>query len=208
MEYHPSIFNTFNDLDYPHKELLVYDDSPILSKFFSKLNDSRVSYRHYKNRLSIGKKRNEMIREAQGEIIQHLDDDDWYAPEYTKTMLNHLWDADLVKLTVFNIFDENNRLKYLWDTRSTGLNLISIFTRLPTKWGYGFSYMYRRNLCNTIKFPDINLGEDCEFIKRARSVNARLKGIEDCPNLVLHTVHKKNTSLILKLALNGQTPNE
>ena len=208
MEYHPSIYTTFNELRYPNKELLVHDDSPVVSLFFSKLNDPRVWYQHSQNRLSIGHKRNELIKLSCGEIIQHLDDDDWYAPEYTEKMLNHLWDADLVKLTVFNIFDENNRLKYLWDTRSKGLNLISIFTRLPTKWGYGFSYMYRRNLCNTIKFPDINLGEDCEFIKRARSVNARLKGIEDCPNLVLHTVHKKNTSLILKLALNGQNSNE
>jgi len=208
MEYHPSIYTTFNELRYPNKELLVHDDSPVVSLFFSKLNDPRVWYQHSQNRLSIGHKRNELIKLSCGEIIQHLDDDDWYAPEYTEKMLNHLWDADLVKLTVFNIFDENNRLKYLWDTRSTGLNLISIFTRLPTKWGYGFSYMYRKNLCNTIKFPDINLGEDCEFIKRARSVNARLKGIEDCPNLVLHTVHKKNTSLILKLALNGQNSNE
>lgn len=144
-----------------------------------------------------------MIRKAQGEIIQHLDDDDWYAPEYTKTMIYHLWDVDLVKLTVFNVLDENSHKKYTWDTQTQGLNVISMFTRLPTKWGYGFSYMYRRNLCEKIRFPDINLGEDCEFIKRAQSINARLRGISDCSDIVLHSIHNKNTSLLLKLALNG-----
>lgn len=180
----------FSQSTYPYKELLIFDDSPKPNYFFQNLKDPDVHYYYFKNRTSIGTKRNFLIEQSKGDVIAHQDDDDMYAPEYLETMLNRLGNNDLVKLSVFNIFNEKTGTKWQWDTR-TG---IWCFDR--TKWGYGFSYVYRKDLYTKrgVKFPNMYVGEDYEFVKRARGVKAKLKQVDDCANLVWHIIHDNSTS--------------
>src|SRR5271154_3261292 len=107
-ERHQQAYHCFSGLSYPRKELLVLDDSRHPSPFFLALRDPRVRYWHSSSRKSIGRKRNELVSFAQGDVIQHQDDDDYYAPEYTRAMVDNLHDADLVKLSVFNIIHERD----------------------------------------------------------------------------------------------------
>jgi len=206
---HQRAYHCFSSLSYPRKELLVLDDSQSPSRFFMTLRDPRVRYWHSPARKSVGRKRNELISLAQGDVIQHQDDDDHYAPEYTRVMVDHLLDADLVKLSVFNILNERDNSRWMWDTRISGgaQSVLSakhsgLSVSLPrgwadsdvALWGFGFSYVYRRALWERAPFPDVNLREDYEFIKRARSVGGRLKHIADCPYLVWHSVHRDSMS--------------
>jgi glycosyltransferase involved in cell wall biosynthesis len=50
-------------------EWLILDDSPEPSIYFTGLADDRVRYRHVKQRMSIGAKRNFLNECARGEII-------------------------------------------------------------------------------------------------------------------------------------------
>lgn len=209
---HESAYTSFAKSAYPFREMLVYDDSPEQSTFFTSLRDPRVRYFYSPERLTIGAKRNALIKLARGAVIAHQDDDDVYAPAYLGEMIKRLNGDDLVKLSVFNVFDERDGSRWRWDTRGGSLGRIlgaKLSVKIPflssfttdaaietVRWGYGFSYMYRRTLCTVrgVWFPDINLREDYEFIVRARRVGAKMKQIDDCADLVWHTVHDRSTS--------------
>lgn len=220
---HESLYASFDRQRYPYKELVVLDDSPEPSEFFLSLQDRRVRYRHDPTRLSIGSKRNACITASRGSVIAHLDDDDHYAKGYLGCMVQALKDADLVKLSVFNVYNEHDDSKWRWDTRTSGgaQSLISATRRglcllVPfgwastdvSMWGFGFSYVYRRSLWEAVGgFADMNCREDYDFIKRAREVGARLKQVPDCADKVWHTVHKQSTSTVFpQTRLDGPTP--
>lgn len=67
-------------------EWLVYDTSLNPSHF----EDSRVTYIHDYSILTIGEKRNRLKKRATGDVVIHFDDDDYYAPNYLATVLEHL----------------------------------------------------------------------------------------------------------------------
>ena len=221
-ERHSSAYACFANSRYPHKELLIFDDSPEVSQFFTRLSDPSVTYLYSRERISIGAKRNALIRRACGEVIAHQDDDDIYSPEWLYTMVRHLWEADFAKLSVFNIVDERDGSKWRWDTRSSGGaqkllgSKLSLCLAVPfglartdvTQWGFGFSYVYRRRLFDVgCRFPDINRREDYEFVRRIRETPARLKQIPDCADLVWHSVHDRSTSTSFpQVRLDGPTP--
>ena len=64
-------------------EWLVLDDSPHADAWMQNTarDDARVTYIHSPTPLTIGEKRNQLIKQAQYEHIAHFDDDDHYAPE-------------------------------------------------------------------------------------------------------------------------------
>lgn len=211
-ERHESAYTIFAKSAYSYREMLVYDDSPQPSAFFTSLHDSRVRYFHSPTRLTIGAKRNALIKLARGTLIAHQDDDDVYAPAYLGEMIKRLGGDDFVKLSVFNVFDERDGSRWRWDTRGGALGRVlgaKLSIKIPfvsafasnasvdsVRWGYGFSYVYRRSLCTVrgVWFPDLNRGEDYGFIKRARDVGAQMKQVDDCADLVWHTVHDRSTS--------------
>jgi glycosyltransferase involved in cell wall biosynthesis len=186
---HALAYSQFDCSRYPNKELLVLDDSLHPSPFFSSLADPRVVYLHSRLRMSVGAKRNELARRARGFAIVHQDDDDTYAPEYISAMVSHLWNADFVKLSVFNVLDERTSRKWQWDTR------LGLASNDVTRWGYGFSYVYRRSLLSAARFPDVDRREDYGFVRQIRRVGARLKQVSDYADLVWHTIHGSSTSV-------------
>jgi hypothetical protein len=207
-ERHAMAYRWFARSRYPNRELLVFDDSPQPSEFFRGLNDRRVSYLHAPGKWSIGAKRNHLITQSRGQVIAHQDDDDSYHPTYLGAMVQRLSDADLVKLSVFNVYDERDGSKWRWDTRSSGgaqkllgakfslaVPSFGLASTEKTRWGYGFCYVYRRALYeHGVRFPDIDRGEDYEFVRAARAAGARLKQVDDCADLVWHVVHDLSTS--------------
>jgi glycosyltransferase involved in cell wall biosynthesis len=221
-ERHENAYRYFANQRYPNKELLILDDSKTLSPFFVRLRDPRVRYWHSKERRSIGRKRNNLISRARGCIIMHQDDDDRYGPNYLVSMTRRLRGSDLVKLSVFNIINERNKSRWRWDTRTSGgpQSLISskysgLCISIPfgwantdvATWGFGFSYVYLKSLWDKVKFPDISLREDYEFIKRAREGGAKLKQVSDCYDQVWHSVHGESTSTTFpQVRLDGPTP--
>jgi hypothetical protein len=155
-------------------------------------------------------------------VIQHQDDDDLYAPDYTHAMVDRLGDGDLVKLCVFNIVHERDGSKWRWDTRSSGGAQVLLSSKwkglclsVPSgtavndinTWGHGFSYVYRRDLAMSVPFPRTNRREDYEFVRRAREAGADCKQIADCADLVWHAVHDGSLSACFpQVRLDGPTP--
>jgi glycosyltransferase involved in cell wall biosynthesis len=212
----PNLYNAFCSQTYENKELLVLDDSPQTSTFFSELKDPRVKYWHITSRMSVGGKRNWLIEKASGEIIAQFDDDDYYAPCYLAKMIETLSDADFIKLSTWLIWRENDKTLWEWDTRKvdtihfqvTG-NSQMIVKIDPKKieldrqdnytknlWGYGFSYMFRKSLWQQAPFEDINFAEDYKFFEKAQSNGRKVLHIPDSQHMVLHTLHKQSSSCV------------
>lgn len=78
------------------RELVILDDSPttnqdIIDEFMAKNPSENIRYYYQSEKLTLGKKRNELNKLAKGEIIINFDDDDYYPPEkvkFTVTKMN------------------------------------------------------------------------------------------------------------------------
>jgi glycosyltransferase involved in cell wall biosynthesis len=191
-------------------EWLVDDDSPAPSLFLSSLNDSRVRYHHNPASRSVGVKRNDLVSRAQGELIAFFDDDDYYAPEYLAEMVNTLRqrNADFVKLAGYYLFSSVTGDLAYWNMRATlGLHFAWGGTDakpvmltpennsgfIDNYLGYGFSYVFKRNMWGEAKFPDESGPEDAKFLKAAykgRSVVC----VDDQKGICLHVMHGDNLS--------------
>ncbi|MES1176387.1 MAG: glycosyltransferase family A protein [Myxococcales bacterium] len=196
----------------PRFEWLILDDSPEPSSYFMGLRDPRIRYTHHAGaRLSIGQKRNWLAEHAQGELIAHFDDDDFYAPSYLETMRARLLSgADLCKLSAWFVYTARVQKLGYWDTVITrGLHFR--FSGEPIKpvmlseanskafethyAGYGFSYVYRKALWQKTPFPDRDANEDYGFVSAALEQGYRLDHFADTLGLCLHVLRQDNTSV-------------
>lgn len=213
--YHANLYTAFKNQNYENKELLVLDDSPSPSPFFTTLQDPTVTYKHSPTRISIGEKRNILIRMSKGSIIAQFDDDDYYSPVYLDTMIQSLGNADFIKLSKWMIWRRFDGSLWEWDTRFfdkhhyiiTGDNAdapLADASIVPSSelaayidqntWGFGFSYVYKKSLWEECPYDDINAGEDYEFVLKAQKLNKVLVHIPDTNHMILHTVHRNNVT--------------
>ena len=80
----PYLIECFMSQTYPkeHMEWIIYDDgSEPVEELFKKLNIPNIRYIHEEEKQNIGVKRNRLNKEAKGQIIVAMDDDDYYPPE-------------------------------------------------------------------------------------------------------------------------------
>jgi len=214
-ERHEQLYHVFSRQTWPDKDLWILDDSPLPSAFFLQPRDG-VHYVHAPERVSIGAKRNQLLRACEGVIIAHFDDDDWYSPDYLKMMVTALRDQSLhfVKLSVWNALSESDGTFWQVDTQhlqpkhfvissdkvpepteipATEFAALSEEVHEGNLWGYGFSYVYRRAVGEQCPFLGVNFGEDFEFVKRVRRI-FRIGHLADQADKVVHTMHAKNTA--------------
>ena len=167
-------------------EWLILDDGPAPSAFFAGLKDPRIHYQHYTGpRLTIGEKRNRLVRLAAGGAIVHFDDDDFYAPNYLEFMAARLAQgADIAKFSGFFVYGLFSEFLGYWDVPATrGLHYkisaasgVTVTDFGPAdspqlavaQWGFGFCLAYRRSLWEKRPFPDQDMGEDRVFVLAAR----------------------------------------
>ena len=209
-DYHAQLYQQFAHQTYPFKELRILDDSTGPSMFFAALRDPRVHYAWTPQRMSIGAKRNALIAEATGRVIMHADDDDLYRSQYMATMVDRLGKDALTKLSVWDAQSAYDKSIWRWDTRGAGPTHYAVMgsgpaLRLPdgpmdlgdnVLWGYGFSYVFTKDVWRKCPFPDMNLGEDLAFVESLRSAGAPMSHQPDLPDLALHTIHERSTSRI------------
>jgi glycosyltransferase involved in cell wall biosynthesis len=190
-------------------EWLVHDHSPQRAALFDAINDPRVRYVHVPQEISIGAKRNYLCDAANGEVIVHFDDDDFYAPHYVESMLSLMRDqnADIVKLFGFFLYQPKHKVFAYWDLeRDFPLHFrlspadqpsaMSNNGQMPGRWGYGFSYVFHRKVWQAAQFPDQNHGEDSVFANTAvQQLKFRSAGMQDATRSCLHIIHASNTSI-------------
>jgi glycosyltransferase involved in cell wall biosynthesis len=209
-------------------EWLIHDGSQQAAAF-EWMKPPHVRYYHVPGEMTIGAKRNALCDVAQGEIIAHFDDDDYYSPEYIKNMLALLTDknVDFVKLFGFFLYQPARDVFAYWDLLSDlpwhwvlGGNEEPRRQRnnrhMSGAWGYGFSYVYRRQVWQRSPFPEkphipgdqSGFGEDQVF---ADAVHRKAGKHDFAPDLnsfspgsCIHVIHASKTSHNMSLAFPQQ----
>ena len=92
----PFIIRNLKVQDYPHKklQLIIHDDGeePLIEDYITfknAINPIKLKYIRSKKRLSIGEKRNILVKSANNNIVCFLDDDDMYE----KTYITHSYET-------------------------------------------------------------------------------------------------------------------
>lgn len=170
---------------YPHRELIILDDSDAPSFPASVARLDGISYLRIDERLTIAEKRNRCCQMASGDVIMHWDDDDWSSPQRMMAqiaLLNHFGKS----VTAFHsmLFYDDLRaraVKYVGD-RSYAIG---------TSLTYTHDWWERHPFRNGPNNP--NVGEDGLFHKEALNLG-ELYSV-DAEALMVATVHAGNTSV-------------
>jgi glycosyltransferase involved in cell wall biosynthesis len=194
-------------------EWLILDDSPEPSAYFAALADRRIRYHHHAGtRMSVGAKRNWLAERAEAPVIAHFDDDDYYAPDYLKTMLAHLSrrGADMAKFSAWYVWSRRHQQLAFWDTTITG-GLVFKLSAEPVEpliiskqdeprfashyAGFGFNYVYRKAVWQDIRFPDADFAEDYGFAGAAIQAGCRYAHFPDTEGLCLQIMQPEGISI-------------
>lgn len=213
--FHATLYECFRWQRYEPKELLILDTASVPSPFFDALQDPRVRYfNEPAHEPATGAKRNTLVARARGPIIAHFDDDDCYAPAYLERLIAVLRDADLVKLSSWLWLDasrfiarrDQDCVSWFDSTRdrTTGFDQChSAAGWHSRKWGYGFSFVYRKRIAVENPFPGVFQGEDYDFLMRATAKGYKCLAFSDNLDdaVVLHVLHNNNSSVVARHAL-------
>jgi O-antigen biosynthesis protein len=164
----PLTLEAFINQDYPKKELIVVDDgTDSVRDIFQGVPG--VRYLRLESRTPIGEKRNLACTAAEGAIIAHWDDDDWYAPSRLREQISPLLlaKADLTGLA--NSYLLELPAGRFWSTHA------ELHRRMFTGDVHGGTLVYWKRLISPqLKYPAISLAEDAVFILAALRAQKRL----------------------------------
>jgi len=201
------IWDCVRNQDEKDFEWLILDTGKKRAGMFDTVCDSRVTYLYRRDdNMTIGAKRNELCAMAKGDIIAMFDDDDHYARGYLTSMLA-LMDSqkyDFVKLFGFYLFHPaSDRFGYwdlTWDAPQhfaipplQGKDVYEKRGDRDTRWGFGFTYVFRKHVWDALKYPDENYQEDHWFVTDVRK-RFKAGGMQDEVGLCLHILHGGNTT--------------
>jgi Glycosyl transferase family 2 len=199
------LHQNYNDIEW-----LILDDGLQETTAFGDLAGRNIFYERIGGKLSIGEKRNLLIERSRGEIIVQFDDDDYYSPDYVRIMVSNLANlgADLLNLRGWFLYDcrshffgywnlmQKKGLHYRCDQKGVVLGMVNSQNNRDLEnshLGYGFSYVFKKEVWNAVKFPEIDWNEDTEFSLKASS-KFKVDGIQDTRGICLHLLHLASTS--------------
>lgn len=195
--------DNFLNQDFRDVELIIIDDGK--ESIASILpQHRRIKYFYVPPLGSIGVKRNYACNLAEGEIIIHWDDDDWYAHDWISKQVELVKniDADIYGLNEIVFFSPLRQQYWKYADKNT-----------ERPWLSGATMAYRKSFWAAHPFKDIQIGEDYDYIwnNGARiyahdytdgfyavlhAGNTTLKPFED-------KRHKKNASLWMDVPYEG-----
>ncbi len=164
----------FQRQTYSPKELIVIDD-PVEPASDIIAGLPGIRYLQTDARLTLGSKLNLGIQEAHGSIIQKLDDDDYYHPEFLRATVTAL----RTKSRRNSIAACTSHLILIAATRELKI-------RRKAMWSGG-TFCFFKELWQKRPYRDISLAEDLHFLKDHKSA---LIGIDN-PELYCYVRHAK-----------------
>jgi glycosyltransferase involved in cell wall biosynthesis len=177
----PLSISYFLDQGYEDAELVIVDDG---KKSVESLvpDHPRIRYFYTEPIGSIGLKRNYACNLAQGKVIMHWDDDDWYGPDWIYFQVKALEEskADICGLNTITFFSplKGQFWKYA-DTKG------------EHPWLSGATMAYRKSFWEEHPFKDIQIGEDYDYIWN----NGATIFAHDYTDGFIATLHSSNTTL-------------
>lgn len=171
----PRLIELFLAQDYADKELNILSDGAGFTLYTSP--DKQI-WHWGADHLNVGQKRNELVKFAKGDIILHMDDDDFYAPDWISRSVKHLLATNA-------------------DT--TGLRSGWFYKPHTALWGYDYSnngqryvlgatMCYRRKVWENRAFKPMPQGEDAVFV-----ANGGVVMPHDYKNGFMAMIHGNNT---------------
>lgn len=177
----PHAIEYFLRENYPHRELIIVDDgTDAIADLLPE--DARIRYVRLENKLTLGAKLNFACEYAEGEIIAHWDDDDWYAAWRLSYQVETLTRE---KTEVCGI----NKLLYL-DLR-TGQGYQYVYPPEQKVWLLGSELCYFKAFWHSHRFADINVGMDAKFVWSAPRQSV---SVLDDYTFAVHMIHDHNVS--------------
>ncbi|HXH40510.1 MAG TPA: glycosyltransferase [Thermoanaerobaculia bacterium] len=177
----PDALRCFFAQDHPNIELIVVDDgSDSIADLLP--GDDRILYFRLTSRLTVGAKRNYACERARGSIIVHWDDDDWYPASRVRVQAAALAErgADVCGSSILYFYDRGRPEAFLYQYSGGG-----------SAWVAGTTLAYRREFWQRNRFPDLQVGEDTQFVWRSHG--AKIVDLKD-PGLCVAAVHPGNVS--------------
>ena len=112
--------------------------------------------------MSVGAKRNMLIKHAAGAYISFIDDDDMVMPEYVARLLGKMGSSpDVIVFNAFRFVDGTRDKLVIYGKEYADRNLNSSYQRSPNHL-----MCIKRELAAKIRFKDISYGEDSDFATR------------------------------------------
>lgn len=118
---------------------------------------------------------------AEGSTIVHVDDDDFYAPDYTNVVVTALRAGDYAVAGLGDFFFYDVFFRRGWTT---------IKLSVPT----GATMAYRRSTWKETPFRSVQLGEDNDFLSDLRGKGHAFRVLHR-PDLFMYIRHRRNSSL-------------
>jgi glycosyltransferase involved in cell wall biosynthesis len=177
----PYAIKYFLRQDYENKELIIIDDGPdAVQDIVPDLPGIRY-YRHDR-KITLGAKLNMACQYAEGSIIVHWDDDDWYAPWRLNYQVQSLQQqqAGVCGINKLLYYDFTNRKAYQY-----------IYPPDQRKWLLGSSLCYTKQLWRNNRFADIDVGMDGLFVWNTPPQQV---SVLDNHNFSVHMIHGHNVS--------------
>ena len=176
----PQAIKGFQQQSYPNKELVILADEPCLWSVLTK--DPSIQFVLASSPdSSIGRKRNEACYHSWGDIIMHLDDDDWYASDWVERQAALLLKsgAELSGLSSVLFYAPENAKAWRYQYPSG-----------YKPWLAGATLAYRRSLWERYPFRPLQVGEDNDFVWNSGGSIATL----DYQDGFVSRIHDNNTS--------------
>ena len=177
----PLAVDYFLNQSFRNAELIIVDDGK--ESIRSILPEHRkIQYFYIQPLGSIGLKRNYACEHAQGEIIMHWDDDDYYGYDWIKRSLEALENsnADICGLNEIQFYSPLKMKYWTYTDKNT-----------ERPWLSGATMCYRKSFWKEHPFKNIQIGEDYDYIWNN---NAKIYA-HDYIDGFIATLHAHNTTL-------------
>jgi glycosyltransferase involved in cell wall biosynthesis len=165
----------FLQQSYKESELIVVDDGTEPLKLPP--CDSRIRYIRFHKQLNTGGKLNLGISESRGEVLQRIDDDDYYHDYFIETALRHLTcrglDRAIVAWGYFLVYLAGEDCARNWNLG----------------WPAGGTLCFSRNVWEKSHFRDLPIGADEWFTKDHSEELVTVRA----PELFMIVRHGRNT---------------
>lgn len=175
----PHAIACFQHQTYTNCELIIVDDGPDpIADLVPK--DQRIRYIYRESISNVGAKRNRACEMAQGQIIAHWDDDDWYAPTRLQRQVQALEtsDAQLVGVSALRYYDLTTERAFEYRQQNARRPWLSLL-------------LYRKALWLRHKHPNNRVGSDTVFLRSLpRGSCTVMQGLELC----VCFIHGRNLS--------------
>lgn len=150
----PLAIDYFLQQDYLNTELIIVDDG-IESSIALIPKNPKIKYFYTQPLGTIGLKRNYACERANGDIIAHWDDDDWYAPQ---------WISRQVEAQSTSGADITGLNKVIFYSPSVNKHWMYEDTDINMPWLCGATMAYKKSFWERYHFIDIQVGEDYDFV--------------------------------------------